>query len=438
MFFAALSAFLIAQTPANPIPAAQAPAAQTPASPSPAAAPTPSAPAFQAAMMVAEPVRLALTPNLDGKLDDEEWDPLVSTSDLKGFFQWEPGKLHFAGRVAKQNDILISIDFGSKGWLVGADHVEVRLTTSSGPPSFTIRRLDATQVSGPRWVELPGMTLASKVAATTDGYTTAFEFTLDDAGVGLCPMKDHGRVSVRMDAVPATMPPVEPYVPRLLAPLELEYIRSVALPTGMKFGVENAGVFVPAGEATRLRFTFNGNDGMKLQRLSLKGEGFAKNLAEIAVPFPAFDTKGRTFIDYNCAVPRGEGEGFRVVRGTLSGSDGLNGYMEASFRIAPVLDISLVRTEIHSKPQPQIVKLAYYIKSNSGRRIGGTSSVSATGTVTLAKPEQDKFLVDGPRSSVRMGFEVEIPAGTRGSFPLTFKVDAAGKQIESTGYVNIR
>jgi hypothetical protein len=396
-------------------------------------------PSFQTPMNVAEPVRIALTPKLDGVIDNEEWDPLVSGPGLKGYFQWEPGKLHFAGTVPSGNDLLISLDFGSNGWLVGADNIEIRVSNASGAAAFIARQMDGTQVNGPRWVGLTGVTMASSCAAQSDGINTTYEFTLDDAGLGLCPTLPNTHLSLRLDSIASTTPPIDPFLPRVMTPVQLTYIRTAALPNDLKVGVENAGVFVPPGEGTRLRFTFRGSDKMNLKRLALRGEGYARDMSEMAVPFPPFDDKGRAFVDYNNAIPREASLGFRVVRGSLVGGDGLTGYIEASYRVAPVADLAFVRTTVRSKPQAQTARVAYYVKSNSGKKIPGCSvSVSVPSTVTLLHGEPQKFDLDLPRGNLRFAFEILVPAGTRGVIPIGFKLMIGDKETDSTGYVNIQ
>src|SRR4051812_44034989 len=77
--------------------------------------------------VVAEVSRIRLTPKIDGKLEEEEWDPLGESDAVKTFLQWEPGVLHIAASGAMGKDLVVSIDPGSNGWLVGKNNLEARI-----------------------------------------------------------------------------------------------------------------------------------------------------------------------------------------------------------------------------------------------------------------------------------------------------------------------
>ncbi|AIE88145.1 hypothetical protein [Fimbriimonas ginsengisoli] len=397
------------------------------------------APAFQTPMTVAEQMRLAITPKLDGVIEDEEWDPLVSAEGLKGYFQWEPGKLHVAGVVPNGRDLLLSLDLRSDGWLVGGDNIEVRIGMRDGQPRISARRVDATQVNGPRWIDLPGIGMASAVAAKSDGTNTTFEASLNDAGLGYFPTDDRGRMSVRLDTVAADAPPTEPFVPRVLTPVQLSFTRSAALPNGLRWNAEGTGETVMPGDNIRIRLTFNGTDKLGLQRLAMRSEGLVRAAtSESAVPFPPFDNKGRAFVDYNTLVVKGADLGYRVLRASLTGSDGVTGVMEASYRVAPPLEVRLVREPIRSKPQAQKVKLTYYIKSFSPlrRQVGSVTVVPPT-DFHLVTGADSNFFIDAAKGSLRRVFELDIPAGAKGVYPMLFRVQRNGQVTEYSAYINI-
>src|SRR5258706_9110170 len=81
---------------------------------------------FSAPLSVAEPDRLALTPKLDGKIDPEEWDELTSQS-APTYLQWQPGAIHAAATLAKDQVMVVSLDLSNNGWLQGKDNVDVRV-----------------------------------------------------------------------------------------------------------------------------------------------------------------------------------------------------------------------------------------------------------------------------------------------------------------------
>src|SRR4051794_27770199 len=96
-------------------------------------------PPFAAAQAVAESNRIAVTPKINGKLDEEEWDPLASDAATKTFFQWEPGRLHAAAAVPNGEDMVVSIDARGNGWLIGSDNLEIRVGSKDGKTTFAAR-----------------------------------------------------------------------------------------------------------------------------------------------------------------------------------------------------------------------------------------------------------------------------------------------------------
>src|SRR5690242_14981297 len=102
---------------------------------------------FSQPLEVAQPVRLQLTPNLDGKIDREEWDALGSNT----YLQWEPGRVYAAAQMPAGKALVFSIDGKGDGWLVGRDNIEYRVTVKDGHAVVTARELDATAVKEPVW-----------------------------------------------------------------------------------------------------------------------------------------------------------------------------------------------------------------------------------------------------------------------------------------------
>src|SRR5579862_6909494 len=91
----------------TPLPAApSASASQPPVAPAPAPA---VAAGFSVAPTVVETQRIELTPKIDGKIDDEEWDPFSTSGPVKTYFQWEPGVIYAAATGPAGQDMLVSL-----------------------------------------------------------------------------------------------------------------------------------------------------------------------------------------------------------------------------------------------------------------------------------------------------------------------------------------
>ncbi|MGV3616725.1 MAG: hypothetical protein ACO1SV_15465 [Fimbriimonas sp.] len=408
--------------------------AQTPVS-SPATPET----SFQTPFVIAEPNRLALTPKLDGELSVEEWDPLVSTEGLKGFFQWEPGQLHLAATAPNGQDLLLSLDLRSNGWLVGADNVEIRVTNRDGSARVMARLVDATNVAGPTWVDLPGIGMAATISAKAGEAETTYEVTLSDANLGLFPTSDGKGLSVRLDTVPSEAAPLEPYIPRTLAPVTLVYRRAAAVPNGLKWGIEGAGNSTTPGGSIRIRYTFNGDEKLGLKKLALRSEGVVKDeTTQSTVPFPVFDNKKRAFVDYETKIRPETATGWRISRGELEAGDGLTALIQASYRIAPTVDIELVRENVKSLPRDQRVKLTYFVRSNSTRRVDGNVSITPPREFHMITGKDKGFTIYNSKGSARRVIEMDVPANTQGVFPILIRTEIGGQVLEKTVYLNIQ
>jgi len=394
---------------------------------------------FQAAPTVAEPVRLALSPKLDGIVVAEEWDPFAITPSVKTYLQWEPGHVSVAGTVPDGNDLLISLDMKGNGWLVGKDNVEVRVGMRGGAPVVTSRLLDATRVDGPRWVELPGVALDTSVVAKSEGGNTTYEVTIGDGGSGLFPDKDT-KLAARIDGIGNDVPPVEPFIPRVLAPLTFTMSRAAALPSSLRWDVDGQGNYAVPGEGIKVRFKFTGDSKLGLQRFAMRSEGLARSAtSEGSVPFPPFDGKGRAFVDYATILAKDAEPGYRIVQGAVTGADGIPGIIEASYRVAPTFELSMPVEPVRSKPTSQTVRLVYYVQSNSKdtRRIDGNVRITVPQSFRVIEGEDRDFSLFGGQGKVRRVFQLEVPSSVSGVFPITFRMEAKGNVVQYTGFLRV-
>ncbi len=394
----------------------------------PALAAPPAPAAFTVAPTVLETQRIELTPKIDGKIEEEEWDPFTVSGSLKTFFQWEPGVIYAAATGPAGQDMILSLDLNSDGWLVGDDNLEARVTTSNGKAQVTVRRLDASNVAGPVWRELPGFVMASECAASTDGGNVTYELRLVDPGLEMIPDKA-SKISARIDLVPATDAPSEAYLPRSLASVDLVSTRAAALPAGLRWGVEHANRSVTPGDAAFIRLTFNSKPPVPLKKIELRSEGQARDVTnQVTVPFPGWDDKGRAFVDYTTRIDPGTETGYRLLHGTLTAGDGAPSVLEASYRIAPPVDFELVRKGIGPDVHDRSLVFGYYLTSNTERLVTGEAEITVPSPLKLVNGGQvQKFRIVERRGRLRNTFELFIPGNSSGTFPLTFKVTGNGQ-----------
>jgi len=393
---------------------------------------------FSTATIVASPDRIAATPKIDGVLDPEEWDPLTTSARVASYFQWEPGKLHFAGRVPKGTDLLVSIDFGLDGWLFGANNYEFRISRRGGNATVVARMSDATNPNGPRWVDLPSVADAANVDVASDGTTTTFEATLTDPGTGIYPQSAGRRLGIRFDTVPEAMPPIEPFIPRVLAPIRLVLARDAGLPEGTVFNPEGEGTAITPGEAGRIRLTFRGKKTTKLENIALRTEGEGRLVAnQLTSPFPAWDSKGRAFVDYSTSISDGATEGYRILRGELAAADGVAGIVETCYRIAPVVDCRIVRDNLQEQDEDRTEKLAFYVESNSQKYQVGKVMVDVPEPFRAVNGNVKTFSL-GQKERIRRTIDMMVPGKVSGTFPIQFHVQLKGRNFDQIGYITIR
>ena len=382
--------------------------------------------------VVAETTRLQITPKLDGRIEDEEWDALGTSGDVRTYLQWEPGALHVAAAAAMGKDLLVSVDPGDDGWLVGATNLEARIGQRDGKAFVKLRILDATNVAGPTYREIPNLEAASAAAVGPDG---TLEATIGDPGLGLLPTKG-GRLAVRVDVIPATGASPAANEPRALTPLLLTDFRATALPAGLKATVDLNDIDAVPGESASVRFGFTGTPMPR--RIAIRSEGFAREATSaIELPFPNAGKRGTT-VDYRTGVEPTATVGYRVARATLTGSDGVPGIVQASYRIAPPADVALNVTRLARSDEDRSIRVGYEVTGNSHGRLSGHATIAVPGGYrVLNGDDAQKITLYEPRRGLPKSFGLFVPAKSRGTIPIRFAMELNGKKFETVRYLTI-
>lgn len=398
----------------------------------------PAAPApFSKPITVVEPNRLAMTPTIDGKISPEEWDPLTAGGDMKTYLDWEPGRIHLAARLPLGQDLVLSLDGENNGWLVGSDNLEVRVSYKDGKPSVAARGLAGGGEQGPHWFDVPGWEKAYVLSVSPETLYWTFELTLTDPGVDLLPTKP-GTVGVRVDEMPSSAPPAEPYVPRTMAPVNFVFDRAAGLQTGVTWRPQiRYRNWVP-GDTIRIRHTFLGNNDLKLRRFDMRTEGVSQDFTtSTGVPFPDFDRKNRAFIDYVSLLGRDIPLGWYVQRSTLTSADGATAIIQTSFRAATLLDIDMPKQTVNAVPKTTVQRFSVFLHSNSSRRLDGILVVTPPDGWRVMRGSDRSFIIPNSRGTVRRTFELEIPANVTGVFQINLRADIGDKTVVQPAWLNI-
>ena len=388
---------------------------------------------------IADLTRLALTPKLDGIIDPEEWDPFVQTNGMDTYLQWEPGKLYLAAKAPIEDEVIYSFDLRNNGWLVGRDNIEIRLRRTEAGLQVTGRVLDADNKNGPKWIDMPGISAAANIASTLsdDGKTWTGEVALNDPGTGYFP-DGPGNIGARVDMVPVGGVEVASYVPRAIDQIKLGYKRATGLPGGVYWEPQHEGQYVAPGRSLSLRYTFKGDQASLFQRVAMRSEGFTKDATNaLEVPFPRLDKKGRAFVDYNTRITSDAPIGYRIARCLITSKDGATAMGQASYRVAPDIDMELVRQDIKQSTHPNVVKVTIYLRSNSPETFKGILHMTAPTGFSIITGNDMPFVLYKTQT-VRRVMQINIPSNAVGtySFDLTSKVGS--DEYHHTAYMTIQ
>lgn len=375
-------------------------------------------PTLQDGLSYAEVNRLALTPKIDGILENEEWEALATTNGVESFFEWEPGKLHVAAKTAVGQDLLVSLDLSANGWFAGEDNLEIQVKWNGAAPESTVRKLINTPDMGPTWVEAPDYKAAMVLAATGDGTNWVCEMTIVDPAVKYIPSLPGSKVGVRVEGVASTNPPLEPHLPRSVPPVNLVWERSTNVPTGLRWKTEYRGRSVMPGEAFRIRFAFDGAENLGLKRIDMRTEGLGKDFTSSqGIPFPNFDRKLRAIVDYNANVTSGAPLGWRIARATIFDSQDRPTILQTSFEVSAPVTFDFNDTNVKASTEQQTVRLSAYIRSNTVRRVTGIFRVIPPLGWAVESGSEKSFTLATPRASKRQSFALKVPAGYKGTAP---------------------
>lgn len=396
-------------------------------------APTQVVPPAVSQFSVSNPIRLAMTPKLDGIIEAEEWDPLATGVDGTTYMQWEPGVLYFAGTSQSASGVKISLDLNGDGWLAGDDNYEVRLT-----PQFSMRRLINDATTGASWAEVPLVADTVQLATANEG--TGFRYELQIPDTVLPKFKLGQNIGVRVDAIGDVSAEPAPYAPRQTSTVRLAMERASGIPAGLEWAPEYITRTVSPGQAIKIRLNFVNKGEGKVGRIDLRTSGFASVFTGIQnLPFPEFDRKGRAFVDYDARVANGAPFGYTVLNARLTNVDGTETSIQSSYRITDILNIEPNLKLDGGKPgEPRVVKGEILLRSASENGIKGKTIVDAPEGWAVRKGGVQNFSIYQSRGLARIRVELIVPAEFTGLVPLPIRVQVGEREIEKIAFIVIK
>lgn len=386
-------------------------------------------------------LRLACTPKMDGRIEDEEWDTLSFTGGLETGMMWEPGILYLASRAPAGRDVVWSLDLHGDGWLVGRDNLEIRVVMTDAGPITVSRLVDATDRDGPVWVRNPLLEGMVSVAAAADGDSWVAELKL--IGLYLPHIGDGSTIGVRANAILAGEATPEAFVPRNTTVTTLRQDRNRNLPIGVEWISEYRARSVVPGSAFRVRLNFinKSTPAQRFERIEMRCRGFLKaSTSESTKPFPNWGRRGRTFVDYETNIPGDSLVGYRIMQGRLTDSLGGESWVMSSFQVAPtvVFDVNLPQDTVEKVNDSQIIRGSVWIRSQIFRRIDGFFTIEVPSEFTISSASSRKIIIYQNRGAVRIPIELIVPRGASGAIPLVYKLRIGDEIVQQTGLVAIR
>ena len=375
---------------------------------------------------------------MDGKVVNEEWDRLTDSPDLKTFFQWEPGQVYL-GSIARLNqDVVWSLDMNGDGWLVGSDNLEVRLSYQNGGVQATLRKLDATNRSEPKWLEVPydEHSLLATGVTGAGGWTSEVRF----APVGFGAMRAGMKVGIRAESIDPAAGAGEPYAPRQTALVFLGWDRSSGLPSGMTWEPEFLTRQVTPDDLFKFRFNFSNPGETALNRIACRSAGLAEaSTISFQMPFPDWDNKGRSLVDYETRIHRDATLGYRILECRGVGSKNEAFIIQTSYGIVDTVtpDVELP-LNLTKSPDAQIVTGKVLIRSNSLKSVRGKVTVTVPEDWSVNKGKTADFRIYSSRGLSTIPLVLVAPQGASGLIPIEVAIDIGSKKISKRFSLSIK
>ncbi|MBL8047917.1 MAG: hypothetical protein JNJ45_04475 [Chthonomonas sp.] len=391
-----------------------------------------------AAFAVPELNRIALTPAIDGRLDDEEWDALSETPELKSYLQWEPGALYLASVAPEGKDVVFSLDMDGDGWLVGKNNLEVRLSWADGDVKASCRTLDATRAQEPSWVSAPWIEQTMTARALNAGGMWSVEVKLLPIEI---PSFEMGRtIGVRADAFGPGESTNATDLIRRVSPVTMRFDRSRGLPNGMEWEPETLARNVTPSDNFRIRMNFRRPKDAELERVYCRTMGLGRaSTVAFEMPFPEFDRKGRSFVDYSTKVARTATHGYRVMETKIRGAQQEDITIQTSYAVRPTYGVEgKVSGEPVMSPDVQVIDANVMVKSYTDTRLRGKISLSLPSGWAAKKGGEANLMIHQIRGVQKLPVKLVVPAGTQGLHTVMVDVSYNGETTSTPMYVLIR
>jgi len=386
------------------------------------------------AFVPVHPVRIALTPRIDGRVDPSEWDLLYDNGSAQTYMQWEPDKLFFGLCAPDGSDLVVSLDVQGDGWLVGDDNLELRVRRGSAGPEVSYRSLDATDPAGPVWLpaDVPAESVRAAVGAGC--IELAFQPRRD-----LAP-KAGDRIGVRMDAIPTGNDMGAAYLPRPVAIVRLETESGIGLPPGFSWKPNLASRSVAREDDFKARFLLSReSEDVVFEKVTASLEGDSAEVMSVTEgPFPGWGRNNGAVYDYASPVRKDSEPGYRVLRLELARPGGEVTVLRTSIRVAQLVDLEPDMPKVLPfSDGAQVVRGKIVVRSNGRNRIDGVLRIQGPETWTVTKGKESKYTIYHSRGVAKVPFEIVVPRGELGTGRIVLTTQIGDRTIEQEVFLPV-
>jgi len=371
-----------------------------------------------------DPQRLKRRPVLDGKIADNEWDPLYTIGDTaaKGtvYVNWDDDYLYVAVRTDQPSWFVFDLDCNAYGWLRGADNLELTVAPPStdGTPALTARILDAAgNKDAPIWNEKVVDTRSIQIVQKSSGGSYVTEMAIPKGIAGLA-LRAGSTLSCRGDLLTSSTPPAltAPYEPHLLLDINLVEARTIGT-AGLtpRLTLEDSKL-IPGQPLRATMELMNQSEGeLRVRSVTWRGGAGADDLLRAerepnVPPIPGLKTLKRK---YSSAIPENAIPGFYQVTASAELENGKTVQSTTSFSIVDPYKLQIVpEPDPVNVLGPTVVKLFVEIFSAVPGYARGDVEIEVPAGWEVKGKKRKDFYVGREDSSIRAPFYVTLPSNT--------------------------
>ncbi|MDE2126121.1 MAG: hypothetical protein KGJ62_05990 [Armatimonadetes bacterium] len=400
-----------------------------------------------------DPQRLRRTVQIDGVLEDGEWDPFYTIDDgpIQGTFycNWDDNYLYLAAKTNQPSTVLIDVDTGGDGWLHGANNLELLVSdvSNSAPPTVTTRLLDAaTNKDVPAWNLTAVDPKTIQVAGKVDNGTQVIELAIPKNTASLV-LRPGATISLRAEFLPpapaSAYPPTQPYDPHLLLDANLVDTRTSEV-AGVLSRLSLSDYKCIAGERlfATLELDNQTDIPMDINTVEFTGRGLSVNavntLREVTVP--SLPGLKKLKLPYNTVLPPNLAVGSYTLDVTVDMGKGRQLHTDAAFSVVQPLQVQM-------SANPATVVVNGPSRANVDVSVFSAVPNGMTGNVQLTGFPSGWILQGGAKRSVHVDradaqrvvrYQFNVRSDTPpGDYPVSAVVTWHGIQISSSTVVHV-